>query len=91
MTKRKQRKYLNDGCLCGGSSSCTCLRLADEKQKIDWNYIQSILTGKNDPLTFPIAYPAIDLDPKTKNLIYTVSFVIAGSILAGALIKANKK
>jgi hypothetical protein len=90
MTKRKQRKYLNDGCLCT-SKSCGCLQLADDKQKIDWNYLQGILTGKNDPLTFPVAYPAIDLDPKTKQMIYTVSFVIAGSILVGALIKSNKK
>ena len=89
MTKRKQRKYLNDGCLCT-SKSCGCLRLADDKQKIDWNYLQGILTGKNDPLTFPVAYPAIDLDPKTKQMIYTVSFVIAGSILVGALIKSKK-
>ena len=90
MTKRKQRKYLNEGCLCN-SQNCNCLQLADEKQKIDWNYLQGILTGTNDPLTFPVAYPAIDLDPKTKNMIYTVSFVIAGSILVGALIKSNKK
>jgi hypothetical protein len=89
MTKRKQRKYLNDGCLCT-SKSCGCLQLADDKQKIDWNYLQGILTGKNDPLTFPVSYPAIDLDPKTKQMIYTVSFVIAGSILVGALIKSKK-
>lgn len=80
MTNRKQRAYLNDNHLC----------LSDEKQKIDWNYIQNILTGTNDPFTFPIAYPAIDLDPKTKKLVYTVSFVIAGSILLGALIKTRK-
>jgi len=89
MTKRKQRKYLNDSCLCT-SKSCGCLQLAEDKQKIDWNYLQGILTGKNDPLTFPVAYPAIDLDPKTKQMIYTVSFVIAGSILVGALIKSKK-
>jgi hypothetical protein len=80
MTKRKQRAYLNDNFLC----------LSEEKQKIDWNYIQGILTGTNDPFTFPVAYPAIDLDPKTKKLVYTVSFVIASSILLGALIKTRK-
>jgi hypothetical protein len=81
MTKRKQRAFLNENHLF----------LNDDKQKIDWNYIQGILTGTNDPFTFPVAYPAIDLDPKTKKLVYTVSFVIAGSILLSAFIKSNKK
>ena len=71
--------FLNDSCLCGG---CGCQQLADNP-KLNWEYIQGILTGQNEPLQIPVSYPAIDFSKDTKKVFYQVAGVIAGAIVIG--------
>lgn len=58
------------------------------------NFIQRFASAFNDPekaFNFPIKYPALTIDTPTKNALYLVSGILAGGMILGALIIANKK
>jgi hypothetical protein len=63
--------------------------LNDETQKISWNTILEALTDPNKVLNFPIKYPALEFDDKTKQMFYTTASIIAIGMIASAYI--NKK
>jgi len=58
------------------------------------NFIQRFTEAFSDPekaFNFPIKYPALTIDTPTKNSLYLVSGILAGGMILGALIIANKK
>jgi hypothetical protein len=61
--------------------------LNEENQKISWNTILEALTDPNKVLNFPIKYPALEFDSKTKNMFYTTAGIIAVGMIAAAYIK----
>ena len=61
--------------------------LNDETQKISWATIVAALTDPDKVLNFPIKYPALEFDKKTKTMFYTTAAIIAFGMIASAYIK----
>jgi hypothetical protein len=56
--------------------------------------LQRFADAFSDPekaFNFPIKYPALTIDTPTKNSLYLISGILAGGMIIGALIIANKK
>jgi len=73
--------YLND-------LSC-CFECQNNKlgaNPLNWEYLQGILTGENDALHFPVAYPAISFDKGTTKMFYTMAGILSVAIIGGFVI-----
>ena len=58
-------------------------------EKITVQRILEALTDENKVLNFPIKYPAIELDRKTKDTFLLTAGIIAGGLIVSAVIKSN--
>lgn len=74
---RKKTAYRNYQLLAKGN----------DDNKIDLDRIIGAITGEQDPLRFPISYPAIDFDPATKKTIIQSAFIIAAGIAVGSVLR----
>lgn len=58
-------------------------------EKLTVNRLLEALTDENKVLNFPVKYPAIELDRKTKDVFLLTAGIIAGGMIISALIKSN--
>lgn len=56
-------------------------------EKISWARILEALTNEDKVLNFPIKYPAIDLDKKTKDTLLLTAGILAGGMILAAILK----
>jgi len=63
----------------------------NDQNKLTWERFIQALTDPDQAFSFPIKYPAIELDKQTRETFYTSAAILGGSIIIAALIYANKK
>ena len=64
--------------------------LQEEKQKW-YERLGKAFTDEDSAFNFPIKYPAIDLDKKTKDTLLLTAGIFAGGMIISALIISRKK
>jgi len=62
------------------------LYMADDN-KITLDRITGAILGTEDPLRFPVSYPAIDFDPGTKKMFIQGCAIIATGIVVGSVMR----
>ena len=64
--------------------------LQEDKQKW-YERLGKAFTDEDSAFNFPIKYPAIDLDKKTKDTLLLTAGIFAGGMIISALIISRKK
>jgi hypothetical protein len=67
----------------------TVINLAEEKQKINLQRLVDALTDPDKALSFPIKYPALEIDKGTRQALYLTAGIIAGGLIFSAIIKSK--
>ena len=64
--------------------------LAEDKQKW-YERLGKAFTDEDSAFNFPIKYPALDLDKRTKDTLLLTAGILAGGMIIGAFIISRKK
>ena len=64
--------------------------LAEDKQKW-YERLGKAFTDEDAAFNFPIKYPALDLDKRTKDTLLLTAGILAGGMIIGAFIISRKK
>jgi hypothetical protein len=64
--------------------------LAEDKQKW-YERLGKAFTDEDSAFNFPIKYPALDLDKRTKDTLLLTAGILAGGMILGAFIISRKK
>lgn len=64
--------------------------LAEQGQKW-YERLGKAFTDEDSAFNFPIKYPALDLDKRTKDTLLLTAGILAGGMIIGALIISRKK
>ena len=64
--------------------------LAEDKQKW-YERLGKAFTDEDSAFNFPIKYPALDLDKRTKDTLLLTAGILAGGMIFGAFIISRKK
>ena len=64
--------------------------LAEDKQKW-YERLGKAFTDEDSAFNFPIKYPALDLDKRTKDTLLLTAGILAGGMILGAFIISKKK
>lgn len=64
--------------------------LAEDKQKW-YERLGKAFTDEDSAFNFPIKYPALDLDKRTKDTLLFTAGILAGGMVISALILSRKK